>query len=796
MTAFLTELMLAIRSLRRSPGFVLAASLSLALGIAVNSTIFAAIDAFLLRPLPYPESDRLVQVYSTVTERDWDDAGISFQDYLDWRSSSRAMELSAHAGNSFNLTGTDEPIRIDGNQSSNLFNVLKAAPAIGRTFLPAEEVAGGDRVVLVGHRLWQGQFEGDSQLVGRTILLNGNGYTVIGIMPRDFRFPNNNTQLWLPFTGDPTETRDDRYFEVVGRLEGGTMEAAAAEMNGIADRLAGAYPETNTGYGTRVTTLMDAVYDETFRQASLICTVAVAFVLLIGCANVANLMLARGAVQGRDLAVRAALGAGRWRLARKLLAESLVIALLGGVLGLVLSFWGVRGLVSIIPPFFPRVDDIAVNGRLLLYILGLCVASSVIFGLAPAISASRSDVFSSLRETGRTGTPGAGHGRLRKAFVIAEISLALVLLIAAGLLIKGSMMMQRVDLGFRSEGLLTARISLPEYQYQDSTSIIPFYRELTAGLQQLPGVNAAGATSMLPMDGGMGTFYNLEGEPEPKKGEELVAQFRAITPGYLETMEMPVTAGRGMTDQDRLDGAKVILVNQTLADRHWAGASPLGRRIVVSSGTYEIVGVVADARDFGPDDDTPAMMFLSAGQRGYRGMNLVVRTNQDPGSLAPAIRELVRSRDAGLPVYDLRTMDDVITESRGGELVMPKLLGIFGGVALVLAVLGVYGVMAYTVAQRTQEVGIRMALGANGGDILRLIVRQGGFLALVGSVIGLLLAFGTTRGLSAFLFGVSAFDPAIFIGVTASLLLAALLASVIPALRASRVNPIVALKNE
>jgi putative ABC transport system permease protein len=797
MTGFLTELKLAIRSLRRSPGFVAAATLSLALGIAVNSTIFAAIDVFLIRPLPYPDPDRLVQVHSTVPERGWDEAGVSFADFEDWKRANRSMELAAHAGASFNLTSGDEPVRIEANQSANLFNVLAVTPALGRGFLPGEEVVGGNRAVLLSNRFWLTQFDGDSSIIGRSIILNGEAYTVVGIMPAHFRFPDNRTQAWIPFTGDPSDSRDDRYFDVVGRLKPEIeLEAAESEMSGITSRLATEYPETNAGHSSRVIPLAHQIYDETFRQASLICTVAVAFVLLIACANVANLMLARGAVQGRDLAVRAALGAGRWRLARKLLAESLVIALAGGALGLVMSFWGVKSLVSIMPAWFPRAEEIAVNGRLLLYILGLCLISGLIFGLAPAISASRSDIYSSLRETGRTGTPGAGHGRLRKTFVIAEISLALVLLIAAGLLVKASVRLQRVDLGFEPNGLLTARITLPEYQYPDSTTIIPFFQELVTSVATVQGVTSAGATSLLPMDGGNGTFYSIEGEPEPEKGKELVAQFRMITPEYLETIGTSLKEGRQLNAQDRLDGTKVALVNETLAERHWPGRSPMGRRVVLSSGVYEIVGVVRDARDFGPDDDTPALIYLPAAQRGWRSMSLVLRSDRNPAELAPAIRELVRARDAGLPVYDLRTMNDVIREDQDADRIMPKLLGVFGAIALVLAVLGVYGVMAYSVAQRTQEVGIRMALGADSGDILRLIVRQGGILALVGSVIGLLLAFGTTRGLSAFLFGVSAFDPVIFGGVTGSLLLAALVASIIPALRATRVNPIVALKNE
>jgi putative ABC transport system permease protein len=797
MVAFLQEFMLAIRSLRRSPGFVAAATISLALGIAANATIFAAVDAFLLRPLPYPEPERLAQVRTPVPERGWDDAGVSYLEFADWERVSRTLDLGAYSTNSFSLTDGDEPIRVDAALTRNLLTVLGRAPALGRGFRPEEETTTDNRVVLLSHRLWLSRFGGDSSVVGRSLLLNGEGFTVIGVMPVDFRFPEQSTDLWVPFEPNSASTRKTRVLSVVGRLRPTTtLEAAEAEMQGLATRLAREYPESNTGFESRVVRLDRGIYDDNFRQATMIVSVAVAFVLLIACANVANLMLARAAVQGRDLAVRAALGAGRWRLARKLLAESLVIALVGGVLGVVLSIWGVKGLVGMMPPWFTRMETIAVNGRLLFYILGISVVSGILFGLAPAINASRSDIFSSLRETGRTGTPGAGHGRLRKGFVVAEISLALVLLIAAGLMVKGAIRMQQVDLGFESRGLLTARVTLPENQYGDSTRIIAFYQELASVLQQTPGAVSTGLTTLLPMDGGTSTVYAIAGEAPPEPGKEPLVQYRAITPGYLETMRIPLRQGRYLAGPDKLDAPKVALINEAMRERHWPGQSPLGRSIVLSSGSYEIVGVVAAGRDFGPDDDAPAVMYVPAAQRAFRSMSLVVRTEGDPASIAPAIRELVRHRDAGLPLYSLRTMEDLIEESMSGEGVLTDLLGIFGGIALVLSVVGVYGVMAYSVAQRTQEVGIRMALGAQGGDILRLIVRQGVALTCLGSVIGLVLAGATTRSLSTFLFGVSAFDPAIFIGVTLSLVLAALSASAIPAIRASRVNPIVALKHE
>ncbi|MEO8295353.1 MAG: ABC transporter permease [Gemmatimonadota bacterium] len=797
MKDFLKEFVLAGRGFRKTPGFFAAAVISLALGVAANSTIFAALDAFLVRPLPYKDPEQLVQVWTTVPERGWDEEGISLPEFEDWQRESRLLTFGGYAYRSYSLAGTDAPERLIGYQVKNVFGILGVQPMLGRTLGPADEEPGNDHVAVLSAKVWERRFNSDPGIIGQPLLLGGQAYTVVGVMSPHFDFPENGIDLWTPLVGDGTEKRDDRAVSVVGRIAKGTdQQQATTEIVGIVDRLARAYPESNAGVSARTVALDHEVYNDTFRQAALICTVAVAFVLLIACANVANLLLARGAVRGRELAVRAALGAGRWRIIRQLLAESMLLALAGGALGLVLSYWGVRGFVSIMPASTPRMSEVAVNGRLLIYTLGLSLVSGIVFGLAPALSASRADLYSSLRETGRTGSAGRDQGRLRKIFVVAEISLALVLLVAAGLLIKASIQLQRTDLGFVSKGLLTGRVALPEKDYADSNAVITFYTNLADRLAQIPGVAVSGATTVLPMNGGMGDFYTIEGEPVPEKGKEPLVQIRGITPGYLEAMHINLMRGRPITTEDRLAGRPVALVNEAMVREHWNAGEPLGHRITLSSGTYDIVGVVADAREFGPDDDAPSLVFVPEFQRGFRNMSLVLRTTADPGSLGSKLREAVSAQDPGLPIYDLQTMDELVKNRTQGDKIMPRLLGIFGGVALVLAVLGVYSVMAYMVTQRTKEVGIRLALGADGNDILKLVVGQGSRLAITGTLVGLGLAALTTRALSAFLFGVSAFDPLVFGGVTLALLGAALLASLIPARRASRVSPLIALRAE
>jgi putative ABC transport system permease protein len=518
-------------------------------------------------------------------------------------------------------------------------------------------------------------------------------------------------------------------------------------------------------------------------------------VLLIACANVANLLLARATGRARELALRTAIGASRTRLVRQLLTESVVLALAGGVLGVLLSIAGIKGLMTIIPPDFYRSDTVSLDGRALLFTFAIAVGSGILFGLAPAFAAT-GQLGQALREGGRSSSMGLRRNRLGSSFVVAEMALALVLLICAGLLIKGAIRYQTVDLGFDPRNLLTLRVSLPETQYVDSIKSAAFHEEFLRRLAGIPGVQAVGGATNLPMDGGSGTYYWVDGEPKPEEGKTLVSQYRGTTPGYFATMRIPLVRGRDFTERDRIDAPLVVLVNEAFARRHWKGnpSQAIGRRIVVSDKPREIVGVVKDARDFGPDDDTPTMFYIPSLQRGHRNLTYALRSSREAGGLADAVRAELAGMDGSLPVYAVRTMGEIIRSEQRGDMIMPKLLTAFGAIALFLAVIGVYGVMAYTVNQRTQEVGIRMALGAQRRDILGMVVRQGLTLAGIGLGIGLLMSLGATRGLSSFLLGVSALDPVVFLGVTSALAAAAIAASLGPARRAMKVDPLVALR--
>ena len=800
MDTLLRDLRFAARALVKHPTVFSVAVLSLALGIAANTTIFAAIDAYLIRPIPVPGADRIVQVWSTNPERGWRQASVSPPDYLDWTRESRTMDLAASTGGSVNLAaGGDRAERVIGSRvTPSFFRVFAFRPVVGRAFLDEEGQKGSDRSVILSHAFWQRRFASARDVIGRTLLLNGEAHTVVGVMPPDMKFPSTNIDIWRPLAFDGTEKRGDHYLEVVGRLrQGRTVAGARSELQGIAKRLAAAYPADNRGMGANVIPIADEIYDDMFRQGATISMVAVAFVLLIACANVANLLLARATSRARELALRTAIGASRRRLVRQLLTESVVLALAGGVLGVLLSIAGIKGLMTIIPPDFYRSDTVALDGRALLFTLAISIGSGILFGLAPAFAAT-GQLAQALREGGRSSSMGLRRNRLGSSFVVAEMALALVLLICAGLLIKGAIRYQTVDLGFDPANLLTLRVSLPETQYTDSVKSAAFHEEFLRRLRGIRGVAAVGSTTSLPMDGGTRTYYWIDGEPKPEEGKALVSQYRGTSPGYFATMRIPLVGGRDFTDRDRIDAPLVVLVNEAFVRRHWKTNpnSAIGRRVVVSEQPREIVGVVKDARDFGPDDDTPTMVYIPSLQRGNRNLSYALRSSREPGGLADAVRAELTAMDASLPAYSVRTMREIIREEQRGDLIMPKLLTAFGAIALFLAVIGVYGVMAYTVNQRTQEVGIRMALGAQRQDILRMVVRQGLTLAALGLGIGLLLSLGATRGLSSFLLGVSAFDPVVFVGVTAALCAAAIAASLGPARKAMKVDPLVALRYE
>jgi len=785
----------AFRSLRQAPGVFAVAALSLALGVAVNVTLFAGVDILLLRPLDYPNHSRLVQVWSDNKERGWDQSNISLPDFVDWRKESSTLSLAAYGGGSYNLADGDRPERVTGPRvSPNFFSLLGVTPALGRFFTQEEETPGRGRVVVLTDQFWRNRFAADSAIVGKTIRLDGLEFTVIGVLPRGFRF-GGISDIYTPLEIPPTASRDNHSFEAIGLLkEGVSLDRANAELRGITSRLATLYPTTNLGMGAFAIMLQDEVVEETPRQAGIICMVAVTFVLLIACANVANLLLSRAAGRNRELAVRSALGAARGRLIRQMLTESLILAAAGGVLGLLLSIAGIKWFATLIPADFPRVEHLGLDTRVLLYGFLVIVATGIVAGIAPAFQVTRGSLTEPLKDGGRGGSMGLKHGRLRAALVVAEISLALVLLISAGLLVKASLQLQYTPLGFAPDHALTFAVSLSEREYPDTSQVLTVQEALGARLAAIPGVTAVGAVTRLPMSGGSGTYYRVEGEPVPEEGRRPVLQYRNATPGYLGAMKISLAKGREFTASDRLGAPMVIIINETLSKRHWPNGDALGHRLVFSSGSYEIVGVVKDVREFGPDDPPPALAYFSTAQSLARTLRFVVRTTGDPAGIVPAARAEIAAVARDLPPYDMRTLQGHIDDQLQGDMIMPKLLALFGAIALILAVIGVYGVMAYSVSQRTQELGIRRALGAEGRDIVRLVLRQGAMLAGMGAVIGLLLAFAATRTLSTFLFGVSAFDPAVFSGVTAALVGSAIVASLLPARRATRVDPLVALR--
>ncbi len=795
MDSLFQDVKYALRALRHSPGLFAVAALSLALGVAVNVTLFAGVDILLLRPLDYPNADRLVQVWSDNQERGWNQSSVSLPDFRDWRKDSETLALTAYAGADYNLADGDRPERVGGLRvSPNFFSLLGVAPGLGRFFHEEEETAGRGRAVVLSNRFWRNHFAADRTVVGRTIRLDGETYSIVGVLPADFRFGNEN-DVYTPLEVTSDTARGSHHFQAIGLLKpGATLDRANAELRSMAQRLAALYPGTNHSMGAHAITLLNQTVGQTDRQAGMICMVAVTFVLLIACSNVANLLLSKAAGRNRELAVRSALGAERWRLVRQLLTESVLLAIVGGAVGILLSIVGVRWLGSLIPADYPRIEKLGLDGRVLMYGFIVILGSGVIAGIAPAYQVTRGSLTDPLKDGGRGGSMGPKHGRLRAALVVAEISLALVLLISAGLLIKASLRLQTTKLGFDPDNVLTFAVSLSAREYPDTAQVLALQDGLQQRLAALAGVTKVGAVTRLPMSGGNGTYYYVEGQPVPEEGRRPVLQYRDATPGFFDAMRMGIVKGRDIQPQDRIGSPKVIVINETLGKRHWPGGDGLGHRLVFSTGSYEIVGIVKDVREFGPDDPPPAIAYFSAPQYFVRTLSYAVRTAGDPGLLVPKVREEVAAVAHDLPPYSIRTMRGRVDDEMQGDKIMPKLLGLFGTIALMLSLIGVYGVMAYSVSQRTQELGIRRALGAEGRDIVRLVVRQGARLAAAGAGIGLGLALLSTRALSSFLFGVSAFDPAVFAGVTGALVGASMLATLVPARRATRVDPLVALR--
>jgi putative ABC transport system permease protein len=787
----------AIRSLRRGGALIAIAVLSLAIGIGANTTIFSAVDVFMLRPLPYPDSDELYSVYTTNRERGWSRVSFSVPDFVDLRERSRTLDVAATRYTSFNVSEGDRPERLSGVQvSSNFFRMLGVQPARGRAFTPEEEIEGRHQVAIISDGLWQRRFGGDPDVLGRVVLLDGQPHTIVGVMPPKFWFLRTGTDIWVPFYITGQEHRNSHYIGVRARLRpGATPEQAQLEADRIAGQLAAEYSDTNAGNGAVLITLHRDVFDEGFRTGSLTATVAVLFLLLIACANVANLLLTHAAGREREVAVRTALGADRSRVVRQFLTEALILSVAGAILGLGLSVIGIRGLLSVMPGWFPRIDEIGLNPRVLGFTALVTMLSAVLVGLAPAIQNTKPNMVESLKEGGRGGTAVRG-ARLRKALVVVEVSLALVLLVSSALLVRGFINIRLAERGFDESDVLAFMLALPEHEYPDSASTIAFHTALRERLSSLPGVRTVGATTILPLHGNAMTYYWLPGEDIESDLQRKLTSVRDVAPGYFDALDIPVLQGRVIEDIDRPESRRVIVINEAMAELQWPGENPLGRELVVYSGPKEIVGVVADAHYNNDVQSSGPMIYFSAYQDDNRYLDWVIETDVPPETLVESVRQEVIAIDPNLPAYNIRPLKSLIDETLGGDTIMAKVMGAVALIALVLALGGVYGVMAYSVSQRTQEMGIRIALGAQYADVVSLVMRQGALLALLGVVLGVAIALAVTRTLAFFLYGVSPFDPLTFAAAALALLVAGIVATFFPARRATHVDPIIALRAE
>ena len=799
------DLRYGLRMLMRNPGFTIVAVLALALGIGANSAIFSVVSAVLLRPLPYPDAEQLAMVWEEASHLGFPRDTPAAANYVDWRDQNQVFEgMAAMAQQDFNLTGVGEPERLEGRRvSANLFSLLGVGPQLGRAFLPEEDQPGKNRVVILGHGLWQRRFGADPQVVGKPLSLNGENFTVVGVMPARFQFPSRETQLWVPiaFNAEEATNRTNHYLEVVARMKPGiTPKQAQTEMDTIAARLAQQYPEENKRLGAVVTPLREQVVGN-IKPALLVLLGAVGFVLLIACANVANLLLARAAVRQKEIALRLALGASRSRLTRQFLTESVLLAALGGALGLLLSLGAIAVLKSFIPTTILQAQDIVLDAKVLIFTSAVALLSGFIFGLAPATQAANFNLNDTLKESGRDAAAGARGNRIRSVLVVSEVAVSFLLLIGAGLLINSFLRLRNVDPGFRAENVLTMRIVLPEPKYPDKERRAPFYTELIRRAQNFPGVQSAAVSSDLPLTSeGNSIAIVIEGQPDPAPDQRQIVVTRVVSPRYFGTMEIQVVEGRDFTERDTGDAPAVVVITERTARHFWPGESALGKRL--KSGTSatsaspwrQVVGVVKDVHQFALGKDPKLQIYLPYPQTGaFPPNSLVLQTQVNPLSLAATVRRTIWEIDKDQPVSDVSTMEEIVSQSVARQRFSTMLLGIFATLALVLAAVGIYGVMSYSIAQRTREIGIRMALGAQRSDVLKMVVGQGLKLVVIGVAIGLVAAFVLTRVMASLLFGVSATDPMTFITISLILMGVALVASYIPALRATRVDPMVAL---
>jgi predicted permease len=801
------DLRYGLRTLAKNPAFTSIAIIALALGIGANSAIFSVVDAVLLRPLPFKKPEQLVMLWENAAHLGFPKNTPSPANFLDWQKQATAFTgMAAMIERSFNLTGVGEPERLDGRRvSANLFDLLGVRAILGRTFVPDDDRP-GTHVVLLSYSLWQRRFGSDPSVIGRALTLNGESYTVIGIMPGFVQLPgfaNRNDQLWVPVAFPPEEAaqRGNHFLEVIARMKPGiTLKQAQAEMDTIAARLAQQYPTHNTRIGAVVVPLHEQVVGD-IKPALLILLGAVGFVLLIACANVANLLLARAAVRQKEIALRLALGASRSRLTRQFLTESVLLAVFGAGLGLLLALGGIRILKRFVPATISQVQTINIDARVLIFTAFVAVVTGIAFGLAPALQASHLNLNDTLKEGGRDAGGGSKGNRLRGLLVIGEVAVSFVLLIGAGLLINSFFHLRNLEPGFRADHLLTMKVDLSEVKYPDRERRAVFFDEVIRRVRTLPGVQTAAVAGNLPLTyNGDSMNISVEGLPDPPPDQRPDVIFRAIGPGYFGTMGIPIIRGRDFTDQDKADSKDVVVISEKTAQHFWPGQDPIGRRLKPGSSTSntpwrEVIGIVKDVRQNDFIAAPKMQMYFTYRQLKDLAPNaLVIRTSIAPLSLAASARDAIWSVDKDQTVADIDTMDHIVAQAVARQRFSMLLLGLFAALALLLASVGIYGVMSYSVAQRTHEIGIRIALGARRADVLQMTIKQGLKLVGAGMILGLAAAFILTRVLESLLFGISATDPVTFFGISLVLLAVAILASYLPALRATRVDPIIALR--
>jgi putative ABC transport system permease protein len=811
MDTWLKDVRYAFRRLRKTPGFSAIVLLTLALGIGANSAIFSVVNTVLIRPFPYRDPERLVVVDHFYPSLNNLEAGASAPGFRDLRDKASIFDgVFVMTGWAPALTGNGgEPQRLQGTRASGLiFKTLGVAPAVGRPFTPEDDAPGKNHVVVLSNGFWQRQFGGDASVVGKRMILNGEPYDVIGVMPASFRDFTGRapSDLWTPLALSPEQLSDNNrtneYLTLVARLRPGiTVDRARGDMKAFASQLRAQYPNQYASDWTLKVTPMNEKVSGRIRPALLVLLGAVGFVLLIACANVANLLLARAASRIKEVAIRSALGATRRDLLRQLMAESLLLAVVGGVLGLGLAWLGMKGVVALKPANVPRITELRIDGVVTAFTLGVAIVTGLVFGLMPAIQTSRANLQETLKEGGRSGSADRSGHTMRRVLVVAEVALALTLLTGAGLLIRSLALLQGVNPGFDSSSLLTFNVSIPGAKYRSDTALVQYWERAIETVKAVPGVTSVGITSTMPFSGNWSTgrFQPPPGKPGPW-GDQ-----RVVSPGFFPTLKVPLIKGRNFTEQDGTTGAQVVIVDEEMVKRYWPNADPIGKRVTFNDPQRDsvinwmtVVGVVGHTKHEGLDAESRVQLYHPYRRYGFisNGMSFAVRTVGDPNRALPAVRAALHAIDQDVPISNIATMDANIANSMGQRRFAMMLLGLFAVMALVLASIGIYGVMSYSVTQRAHEIGIRMALGAARQRVLGMVMRQGLALVGLGVVIGVVGAFGLTRLIASQLYGVRPTDPTTFVLVALTLTGVAALATLVPAMRATRVDPVVALRDE